>query len=381
MAALICKSLVNVGNKINVGGSGGSNFLVAFGETQYTGKFGTTWSYQTSNSPSSAGRDSDTFLVPNLSVIYSRVTTVGFANCSAWDKTDFQFDLASEVNKPAISFVTVYDVENHLMPNLDQITKRKKQEYLEAEGERKARLEETVAQLENGLNEWNRTMADYDATNTKKATELPTPQQWFSGWVASNDMFVKETKTVTFGSGVKQFDIGEPMPEDHWAAMLPKRMNDGAVMVDGFAALQESSGKVLGNLDHANRLEFSGGGSTMKYALAHHAIEKHVSMMGAPEVGDDSKRGTWDYRNSNGKINFDQGGHLDATIFSIKVGFDIAAGLRYTDAFKNQKTTNMETDTSISFLLGDGDANDFFVVKIFFASVIFTSINNVFISI
>ena len=159
----------------------------------------------------------------------------------------------------------------------------------------------------------------------KKTEQETFERSTLNNATRQKDYFVSAIEYNNSFSVTRKYEIGEPMPENHWSAMLPKGMNDGAVMVDGFAALQRASGKQLGNLDQTNRLEFSGGGGTMEYTLTHHAVEQHVSMMGEPTFEEDLKRGTWEHKNSNGEFNFDGEVTFDAEIFKVAVDFDILA--------------------------------------------------------
>jgi hypothetical protein len=49
----------------------------------------------------------------------------------------------------------------------------------------------------------------------------------------------------------------------------------------------------------------------------------------------------------------------------VAIDFEIAASLHYENEKSNKETTSTETETSVYFLLGDGDADDVFVVDVF----------------
>lgn len=95
-------------------------------EKTESNKLSTTWSYTTSNEPARAGAQSDIFVVPNLSIMYTEVDIVSWdrGNCKPSldndDKfpTSFVFDINNEGNKPAFSFYSRYHLELKIIPDL-----------------------------------------------------------------------------------------------------------------------------------------------------------------------------------------------------------------------------------------------------------------------
>jgi hypothetical protein len=178
----------------------GKTFLVTFGETSYSGDFTTTWSYQTSDDEFSAGRDSGAFLVPNLNVKYTQVTTIVDA-CSASEQTLFKLNLESQANKPVLSFLSVYNVENRPLPTFDEMLAGKRAENqaeIQKENSDSSTLEKLgkeITALEEGLDGWQTTMIDYDATNEMDDGSLAVPRDWFTGWVREKDILSQIQKT------------------------------------------------------------------------------------------------------------------------------------------------------------------------------------------
>jgi hypothetical protein len=85
--------------------------------------------------------------------------------------------------------------------------------------------------------------------------------------------------------------------------------------------------------------------------------------MGEPSFNNDVKRGTWGWQNLNGQFDFPSGFDSDHMVDVVAIDFEIASSLHYENDKSNKETTSKETESSISFLLGDG--NDVFVVDVF----------------
>jgi hypothetical protein len=192
--------------------SGGASFKTAHGNfnKENSGDFTTTWSYATSDDPFAAGRDSDSFMVPNLNVKYMEVNEIIWdsGNCIATKKTEFKMNLNYQSNKPAFSFVSMYDIENHVLPKFELILADKKaeQDGINATAPDYERLEKEITALNDGRQGWIQSIADYEATNNKTGAELPKVEDCFSGWVTSHDTVPEEPSMFS--------------ATNHWAALL-----------------------------------------------------------------------------------------------------------------------------------------------------------------
>ena len=142
--------------------------------TQYT----TTWSYQTSSDPWTAGAMSDVFIVPNLNVMYRNVQVVYWENegsCAVKEVNGTlpetsTINLEDEENQPALAFFSRYHVEYVKLPELkdqaDNIKKvksdcdcdNKKDEFMCKYGKNEEKscdvLDKQVTYLKNAIGEW-----------------------------------------------------------------------------------------------------------------------------------------------------------------------------------------------------------------------------------
>lgn len=113
------------------------------------------------------------------------MSTIAWASdkCSATKTEDVKFSLDSPSNRPALSFVTVSQVEGRIIPTL-----KKMEAKLVQEGGNKTASDELV-KLRLGLKGWDDTMKEYDETN-KKAKDgdlrlTNSPSQWLL-WAKNN---------------------------------------------------------------------------------------------------------------------------------------------------------------------------------------------------
>lgn len=83
LVSSLCKETISGGVKTNIidfeellGG------MIILNDKSKSNEFSTTWSYETSDDPWTAGRLSDVFVVPNLNVLYERVKIVRWDNAT-----------------------------------------------------------------------------------------------------------------------------------------------------------------------------------------------------------------------------------------------------------------------------------------------------------
>ena len=102
---------------------GGGDFPTTHSEKHKAGSHVTTWSHQTSDDQWNPGSAADAFIVPNLNVKCVEALKIGWnvPNCSATNETVFMFDLESQANKPALSFVTMTNTKKAMIPKLEEI--------------------------------------------------------------------------------------------------------------------------------------------------------------------------------------------------------------------------------------------------------------------
>jgi hypothetical protein len=318
--------------------AGGGTFMAEHGNfnLQKSGGFSTSWSYQTSDDEFAAGRDSDTFMVPNLNVKYTEIDDIIWNStiCTATKETEYRMNLESKTNKQALAFVSMYDVENHIIPKLESMVAAKQEELNDPQ----VSLEETLKELkaiEDGLKGWNDTVNDHEATNALESKDLPKVKNWFTGWVTENDLIDGE-KDIMDGAG-------------HWAALLPEKLFNRAEALQVSKAVSNTAGA----LEDTYTVEFSGGGGLMEFHLTHEHMSETTSKLGLPR------------ENS-------QGFHSGETEIPMEAefpGFYLQAGFQLTENSETEeshsKTTTKEGSTDIGFVLGDGDSDDHFVVDIY----------------
>jgi hypothetical protein len=101
----------------------------------------------------------------------------------------------------------------------------------------------------------------------------------------------------------------------------------------------------------------------VEFSLQHHNLKQFVKKMSEPSFNGDVKRGTWGWQNLNGQFDSSSGLDSDHTFGVVAIDFEIASSLHFENDKSNKETTSEETETSISFLLGDG--HNVFVVDVF----------------
>ena len=85
-----------------------------------TDKITVTWSYDTSKDPMLAGPMSDVFVVPNINVLYDKVTDVAWnaGNCTVTTTTRYDFNFDSKDSKPSFAFYSRWHIMSVKLPEL-----------------------------------------------------------------------------------------------------------------------------------------------------------------------------------------------------------------------------------------------------------------------
>ncbi|CAB9504895.1 Cupin superfamily protein [Seminavis robusta] len=334
-------------------------------EDALTAEYTTTWSYTTSDDPMLAGRKSDVFVVPNLNVMFSE--TLNFKwhpeSCSTKTTTTTKFNLAdTNKNKPAVSFFSVYYLETHVLPTLEE----KVQEYLyswgnETDAQNKTKLKSQYDTLNYALNSWNSSLVAYDATNNMAENQLIPAREWFDKWAAKKDKIFDFDPPSMAGSFFENFESWaqythlnalKPViePGAHWAKLTPETLTERAIAVQNAPYVMAGSQSGKKDLKETNRLQFSGGGGTMEFSMGHAGITELSQL----DPGEDSKESTF-----GGTLSFDM---------SFGPGIMVGGGFELTHVNTRSQvftdTDGEERETTVSFVLGDEDKDDDFVLDV-----------------
>ncbi|CAB9515004.1 Cupin superfamily protein [Seminavis robusta] len=332
-------------------------------EHMFTSEYTTTWSYTTSDDPMLAGQNSDVFVVPNLNVLFSETLNFKFhpETCSTNVTTETKFNLEDKKNKPAVSFLSYLYIDQHLMPTL--VTKVKEYDGRwknEPDPQNKTKLKSQHDTLAFALQSWNQTIRDYMNT-TSQATQIPA-REWFDKWASTKDDFFAVDPVRPSGNPaidlvnlMQSAYLTEMKPVigkgEHWANLAPETLTDRAVAVQGANYIEAGSQNDKKDLKETNRLQFSGGGGTMEYSMGHSGITE-MSRLNHRHPNEESTFG--------GTVSFDMSAGPGVMIGG---GFELTSvttkSQQYVDTDGNSK------ETTVSFVLGDEDKDDDFVVDIF----------------
>ncbi|CAB9509704.1 Cupin superfamily protein [Seminavis robusta] len=334
-------------------------------EDVFTAEYTTTWSYATSDDPMLAGRKSDVFVVPNLNVLFSE--TLNFQwhseSCSTNVTTSTKFNLEDKKNKPAVSFFSVYYLETHVLPTLET----KALEYLyrwgnETDSQNKTKLKSQYDTLDYALKSWNSSMIAYDATNNMAENQLIPAREWFDKWAAKKDkIFDVDPPPMTGNFFVDFANMAEYShlnamkpaiaPGAHWAKLTPETLTERATAVKNAPYVKPGSQSGKKDLTETNRLQFSGGGGTMEFTMGHAGITELSQL----STGEDNEESTF-----GGTLSFDMSGGPGIMIGG---GFELTHVTTRSQVFMD--TDGEERETTVSFVLGDLDKDDDFVLDIF----------------
>ncbi len=210
--ALACNKLVETEQKIQVAAFDRTSKIEdSLSDKTRSNEFSTTWSYETSSDPWTAGPMSDVFVVPNLNVMYKEVYIVEWDNATCSVKTEDDtkdppdnlpftttFNIEDTENQPALSFFSRYHVKYVKIPELEEAKANKESQkndcgcadgtpnkscpYYEADGtENTITCLEMTSQLEalqRGIDAWSTTLADSETT-AKSVTSSKSIVNWF----------------------------------------------------------------------------------------------------------------------------------------------------------------------------------------------------------
>ena len=171
-----------------------------------------------SDDPYLAGRDSDAFMIPNLNVAYNEVLEIiwNATTCSAERDSEIIMDVQSTANKQALSFVSVYDVETAIIPKLDGLIRKQKDELEAGEAEDEDKAHQNLLALSNAKIGWQDAVDSRD--ERASSDSLPTVKDWFKKWarqvrkeidsVSLSDTYVDQQQLTSF------LFFGFPLPQE-----------------------------------------------------------------------------------------------------------------------------------------------------------------------
>jgi len=267
LGASKCEELFRFSEDVKVFGTeddiGGT---VQLSEETRSTQFTTTWSYETSSDPWTAGAMSDVFVVPNLNVMYKEVYVVKWSNetCAVEKGLDGTLPITTTINledvenQPSLAFFSRYHVEYVKLPELkvsvDNIEAMRadcnctKQDpdlmcpFGNNEEASCGALDQQVASLNNATKEWTEYMLPKDDYRSN------TIVNWFE----------------KVGSELMK-DENDLKIDDHPAALAPPTLLSGAKEVEN---IPKKPNEEDTNLDEIKRIQFSGGGSTFSMILS-----------------------------------------------------------------------------------------------------------------
>ena len=172
---------------------------VSDSDASFTHQTSVTWSYSTSGEPEYAGKDSDSFLLNTLAVIFRETRTILFneTTCTASEESPRRvtFDVGSQDNRKPLSFVSYFQVKNAIQPQLDRVLASKMAERngelsevdspIPSDADSPApspdQLQSQISILEAGANAWRSILADYEDTHAKARNKtLPQARDFFN---------------------------------------------------------------------------------------------------------------------------------------------------------------------------------------------------------
>jgi len=329
-------------------------------EKTKSNQFSTSWSYQTSTDPWTAGAMSDVFVVPNLNVMYREVYFV------EWDKTTCAvttegdgtppitttFNIEDTENEPALAFFSRYHVNHVKIPELKAA---------------KANKESQQENCECTVSDTDKVCKYTEADGTEKTTtcleimnEIESVKAGIAGWDTAlkveNDTLESNTKDASKSInnwfteyGVKDMYTGNNM-----------QITDQASGLEPPFLPKESLGNEFAD-DVANepvkRIQFSGGGNLFSMT------------MNKEKVWDEVGLSCWEGCNVESETNIKGPGSLNTENYIFGFGTGLNVDLLDLNIHVLHQSTKRKADTtatSIGFVLGDNDPQDEFVVDLFY---------------
>ena len=335
------------------------SFLADYDDETNSHQFTSSWSYTTSVEAEFAGKESDVVLVPNLNVEFRKVNRVSWneEECTASMEEIQVFDLRSEENKAAFSFLTFPQINSIVIPEIEAMLQNEA-EHSEKYGflfEAKAR--------------WTGFLEDYDS----KTEEIMTNENKISHWFQSDD------NEHTFNS--------ETAADQHWHGLVPEFFDQSKDSeFEGEYKMPEGAPQDV--FENTDRILFSGGGSGLEFVMSDSKLreileldeelnieDQWLSILaralvaslsnpigGVAEVLHDLST---TYKNQD--WNHELGSHLTTEFNILGAAIEIEGSVSGGDAgsIRSFEGLNNETETSVTIFLGDPDSSDQFSLDVY----------------
>jgi len=348
MGVSSCKDAIKDVNQWDTHVGGGADFETRNEvESSKVATFTTTWTYTTSADPWNAGNQSDVFLVPNLNVKFKEVRVVTWANATcAKNETKLKFALDSPDNKPAIGFLSCFDVDNVEILELKRLRDQSQREMssLNCTDEMKTGEDTKCEEFRSNRNamrdavlNWQNFLDTHDKISLAAADgNLTKPQKWFN---EIQNPFTDDTNDY--------------VPKSHYSGLIPKELSDHAVRLTNDKNAKAKASDKSGGLEVINLIKFDGGGSELQFQLTKEMMEDHTHKIGAP------------INNSRGRQDLGASFTKAGIYTSIKLVGGISATKHTKVERRHMLTSTNGTQTSIGFVLSDPDNGDVFDVEVF----------------
>lgn len=312
---------------------------------------------------------SDVFVVPNLNVMYEEAYELDWDESTCSVETDEHdrlpvksvFDVNDESNKPSMSFFSRYHIEYVKLPKLRQSLQNEI-----SNKPRWAKPNEKIKVLETGISGWEVALAVERNTKNKAVTI----NEWFEE-VGKNDF--------------TNIDHLKDEMEEPWnngsSGLAPNTLKSSKLKkIPGYNPKGEDEKNPI------NRIQFSGGGNTFSMTMSKEKMSSSSKLVCWDKMNSDYKckenredGRENDYKDDN--KHWEYAGFNEIGFAKLGIGVEGRLNLASFDRHWTHETTLEDSDsddTSISFVLGDADAGDEFVVDLFFdekyGTVIFNTV-------
>uniref|UniRef100_A0A7S2SCV2 Uncharacterized protein n=1 Tax=Mucochytrium quahogii TaxID=96639 RepID=A0A7S2SCV2_9STRA len=290
-----------------------ADWLSRYEDETKQSRFTTTWSFRTNNEMYLAGKMSDVFVTPSLTVFLTKNKEVNYdvEACEAKSDSIWAYNLGQEDNKPSLNFVTYLQLTTVELPRLRNVL---------AQAIKENKPENETQTFRDAIDSWEATLAQYENTNTEmERGHLPAPNKWFSITHKMN----AEYRTMGGYSNDSQ------VRAQHYTSIFPNFDGDMAKNIK-----QEWEG--------TNSFTFSGGGAVLDFSVKEEHVDNVVTIIG----GDADNL----QQSSNAGVFFDT---KVATVAAVEAG----GSLKYTRDFTSSHTKTIEDgmSTKVGFSLGDPD--------------------------
>ena len=406
--ATFCTNVQSANIKIGAKQTTEETFLKKFKDDSHSTSLTITWSYSTAGSDASmyAGKDSDVFLVPTLSILHRKTDTVLFNEtlCKASKISQTKFDVKAAENKRTISFLSYRQVLTEVLPEL-------KGQIEIVNAQKEVNVSQAEA-LNFSLSAWTDTLRRYEEVNANNTLEN------VGKWYQKNRSFTCEKRAVlcedrdekilnlyeykcdsdkpdqnikvacekfkespcdpversrcvsTEASAWKilnsnhefysMLDFEDPalLPSDSEFSLLSNAMLEKAEPLDGAVSLTSS-------LESTGRIQFSGGGNILSLTFEDEDVDRIMSKW---DNGNDRYMYDGDgndyYENADRKY---YAGLMEEAQLNYKYGVFLEGYQTGGASITHRTSISSEQikGSSISVEFGDADVGDEFLVDIF----------------